>query len=89
MDVLLNAGADPNIVSSSGWTALCSAIQSADKDMAMIDNLCAVTTTNEGREEVFHMIAKRRLAMSGPLVTYVINSLCSTGRECKCNWRLP
>ena len=47
VDVLLQAGADPNIADPRRGTALCAALQSAD--LAMIDKLCAVTTTTDGR----------------------------------------
>ena len=78
VDVLLQAGADPNIVQSDGTTALCLALESGD--LAIIDKLCAVTTTTQGREKAFYWIARKRIALSGPLATFVSHSLC-TGRE--------
>ena len=78
VDVLLQAGADPNIVLTDGETALSYALQSGD--LAIIDKLCAVTTTTQGREKAFYRIARERIALSGPLATFVSHSLC-TGRE--------
>jgi len=79
VDVLLQAGSDPNIVDYSGTTALCYALESGSLE-SIIDKLCAVTTTTQGREKTFHWIARKRISLSGPLATFVSHSLC-TGRE--------
>ena len=78
VDTLLQAAADPNIVDNDGNTALCYALSTGD--LAVIDKLCPVTTTTRGRHEALARIARKRIALSGPLETFVLQCVQSTGR---------
>ena len=77
VDVLLRAEADTNIVDSVGGTVVLFAMQSTD--LAIINKLCGVITNTEDRKEVFELIARKRIAMSGPVVKYVSASVQNTG----------
>ena len=77
VDVLLRAGADINIVDSDGDTVVLFAMQSTD--LAIINKLCGVITNTEDRKRVFEQIARKRIAMSGPVVKYVSASVQNTG----------
>ena len=75
VDLLLQAGADYNLTSSDGHTALTMALHS--KDSAMIDKLCSITT--EGRKMAFVTIAQCKVNITEPLRRFVTESLSIRG----------
>ena len=77
IQVLLTAGADPNIIDSNGNTALTHAIQS--EDISTMELLCSITKV--GRKGAFRWIGEKRLDISDsePVLQFIRDSLATTG----------